>query len=84
MSKQIKDLIATAKGKVKLNIDFVDEEKDMILIEGDSFSLKFFANLLNYVADNTGDDGLQMGPQGAGSAHFGDKAKFGFYIHKTK
>lgn len=58
------------------------DEDPMVLIEGDTSSLRFLADLLMAVAADDGDCGFQMSPVGAGHAHFSSAADIGIYIHR--
>jgi hypothetical protein len=56
-------------------------DKETVLIEGNSASLKFLGYLLISHADAS-DCGDQMSPRGAGSRLFSKESTLGFYIHR--
>lgn len=53
---------------------------DTILIEGEVEALTFLAELLK-AACEPGEDGVQIGPLGAGSALFTTASSRGLYLH---
>ena len=56
-------------------------DRDTVLIEGTSDSLKFLAHILLSLAKEE-DCGFQLSPKGAGSAWFAKDAQLGIYFHR--
>ena len=72
---------AYARKNVKIAVRMVDDENDMVLIEGRAEALEFLGNLL--LAHATGSDcGFQMAPNSAGEALFDRQSTLGIYIHR--
>ena len=65
--------------KAKLTVRKLD--RDSVLIEGNSDSLKFLAHVLLALADEE-DCGFQISPKGAGRAWFAKDAQLGIYLHR--
>jgi len=55
--------------------------RDTVLIEGNSDSLKFLAHILLALTDEK-DCGLQFSPKGGGRAWFAGDAQLGIYLHR--
>ena len=56
-------------------------EDGYVLIEGDTASLTFLADLLVAVCDPE-EDGRHFGPRGPGSVFFEDGSEFGLCLHR--
>jgi len=65
---------------IQLKINLLENE--IILIEGDSISLKFLGELLIAQSRSTKDCGCSIDPKGAGSTFFNEDSKYGLYIHR--
>lgn len=55
--------------------------RDTVLIEGNSDSLKFLAHILLALTDEE-DCGFQFSPKGGGMAWFAKDAQLGMYLHR--
>jgi hypothetical protein len=66
-------------GKAKLTVRKLNRET--VLIEGDSTSLKFLAHVLLALTDEK-DCGCEFSPKGAGRAWFSKDARLGLYLHR--
>jgi len=64
-----------------LEVEDEDEDEELVLIEGRRDALKFLAELLLAVSEESADDGFSISPIGAGSIHFSESATLGIYIH---
>jgi hypothetical protein len=75
-----------SKKKIKLSMKLLSEgENDidpMILVLGDSNSLKMLAAFILAIAEGPDDDGVSISPHGAGNSFFDKKSEFGIYIEK--
>lgn len=58
-----------------------EEGKPVILVEGDSETLLFLADLLLAQAQDSTDCGCQIGPDGPGGVFFDPRSTYGIYIH---
>ncbi len=71
--------------KSNLSVRLISAENEAgatVLIEGPPRALHFLAELLVAVADEKENDGEGLHPKGAGSFHFAQGSKLGFYIHR--
>ena len=71
-----------ARKNVKIAVRILDDENDMILIEGDAKALEFLGNLFLAQA-SAGDCGFQIAPNSAGMTFFTPKSTLGIYIHRV-
>ena len=74
----INDVIGRAK-KVKLMVRKLD--RDTVLIEGNSNSLRFLARILLALTEERAC-GFQLSRRGADSAWFAKNAQLGIYLHR--
>ena len=65
--------------RAKLTVRKLDRET--VLIEGTSESLKFLADILLALTDDE-DCGIQFSPKGAGMAWFAKDSQLGIYLHR--
>jgi hypothetical protein len=73
------DLYSRRAEKAKLTVRKLD--RDTVLIEGTSNSLRFLAQILLALTEEQ-DCGFQLSPRGAGSAWFAKDAELGIYLHR--
>lgn len=73
------DLYSRKTKRAKLTVRKLD--RDTVLIEGSSESLKFLAHIILALAEEE-DCGFEMSPNGAGNAWFTKEAKLGIYLHR--
>jgi len=66
-------------GRAKLTVRKLN--RDTVLIEGNSVSLKFLAHILLALTDEE-DCGFQFSPKSAGRAWFAKDAQLGIYLHR--
>ena len=71
-----------ARRNAKITVRVLDEENDMILVEGDASSLEFLGNLFLAQA-RASDCGFQIAPNSAGKALFSPNSTLGIYIHRV-
>lgn len=71
-----------ARRKAKVTVRILDDENDMILIEGDASALEFLGNLFLAQA-SASDCGFQIAPNSAGKALFNPNSTLGIYIHRV-
>jgi hypothetical protein len=70
-----------ARRKAKITVSILDDENDMILIEGNADALEFLGNLFLAQA-RANDCGFQIAPNSAGKALFTPDSTLGLYIHR--
>ena len=76
---KVLDLYFKKSKRVKLTIRKLD--RDTVLIEGSSISLKFLAQILLALIEEE-DCGFQLSPGLVGNLWFGKDAKLGIYLHR--
>lgn len=67
------------KEKVQVNIYSIE---DKIVLEGNSNSLLFLADIIKAVSEDASDDSFSLGPNGAGRKFFKKNSDYGIIIHK--
>jgi hypothetical protein len=60
----------------------VKDDGDVVVVEGDSLSLTFLAELIAAQATAV-DCGIELSPTGAGSAYFGRDSNKGLCFHRS-
>ncbi|MCF8355225.1 MAG: hypothetical protein K9H48_12310 [Melioribacteraceae bacterium] len=65
--------------KIELNIRILE---DQVLIEGTEETLSFLSKVINALACQEEDCGLQLSPNGAGKSFFSKESEYGIYIHR--
>jgi hypothetical protein len=73
------DLYSRKAKRAKLTVRKLN--RDTVLIEGTSNSLKFLAHILLALTEEE-DCGFQISPRGAGNAWFAKDARLGIYLHR--
>lgn len=74
------DLYSRKAKRAELTVRKLD--RDTVLIEGTSNSLKFLAHILLALTEEEEDCGFQFSPKGAGNAWFAKDAQLGIYLHR--
>ena len=72
---------AYAKRRIKITIRTLDDDEDVVLIEGTRDALEFLGHLLLAQAACP-DCGFQLSPGGAGKALFSIESTKGVYLHR--
>ena len=76
---------AERSSPIRLNLSLLEAPdagaKPMILVEGDSETLLFLADLLIAQAQDSSNCGKQIAPDGPGNSFFEPRSAFGIYIH---
>jgi hypothetical protein len=72
---------AYAKKKVKITLRTLDDDEDVVLIEGTREALEFLGQLLLAQA-RCRDCGFQLTPNGAGKALLSIESTKGVYLHR--
>ena len=70
-----------ARKHVKVTFRPLEDDNEVLLIEGDQQALEFLGKLFLSIASSE-ECGFQMGPMLAGSALFSKESTRGLYIHR--
>ena len=69
-----------AESGIKIRIE---KKEGFVLIEGTKEALLFLGDLLSSQANNQGDSGFQIAPDGAGNVLFLEGSNLGIYINRV-